>query len=207
MITEYGRSPVQPAYLHESRYESGGTGTQQTWRQQMWEPMTGGGFGHIFGNDTVWQFISGWQTALSSTGIQDLQKWRAFFQDRSWYLLAPDSGNTFLTAGVGSDPTRASAALASDGSWGCIYMPTSRSITIAGSSFSRQFHARWYDPTNGTYQAVAGGPFSNSSSLTISSTPGTNAAGDNDWVLIFEIDFSGGKVARWMPASGSIVRR
>jgi hypothetical protein len=44
---------------------------------------------------------------------------------------------------------------------------------------------RWFDPTNGTYQAISGSPFTNSGSRQFT-TPGTNSGGDQDWVLVLE---------------------
>ena len=45
--------------------------------------------------------------------------------------------------------------------------------------------ARWYDPSNGTFTAIAGSPFANTGSRNF--TPaGNNHAGDGDWVLVLE---------------------
>src|SRR5262249_13796346 len=44
--------------------------------------------------------------------------------------------------------------------------------------------ARWFDPANGTYQAVAGGPFTNAGSRSFT-TPGAHGGGA-DWVLVLE---------------------
>jgi hypothetical protein len=45
--------------------------------------------------------------------------------------------------------------------------------------------ARWYDPTNGTFTAISDAPLANTGSATLA-TPGANAAGDYDWVLVLE---------------------
>jgi hypothetical protein len=45
--------------------------------------------------------------------------------------------------------------------------------------------ARWYDPTNGAYQAVVGSPFDNSGSRQFT-PPGKNSSEDEDWILILE---------------------
>jgi hypothetical protein len=45
--------------------------------------------------------------------------------------------------------------------------------------------ARWYDPTAGTFTNIPGSPFANVGSMQFA-TPGTNAGGDDDWVLVLE---------------------
>jgi hypothetical protein len=45
--------------------------------------------------------------------------------------------------------------------------------------------ARWYDPTKGTYQPIAGSPFPNTGSQAFT-TPGVHADGAGDWVLVLE---------------------
>lgn len=42
--------------------------------------------------------------------------------------------------------------------------------------------ARWFDPTNGTYTAIAGSPFANTGTRAYTPT-GNNSAGEADWVL------------------------
>jgi hypothetical protein len=43
--------------------------------------------------------------------------------------------------------------------------------------------ARWYDPTANTYQAISGSPFPNTGMQNFT-TPGVNAEGDYDWILV-----------------------
>jgi hypothetical protein len=45
--------------------------------------------------------------------------------------------------------------------------------------------AQWYDPSNGKYTAIGGSPFSNSGIQNFT-TPGNNADGDPDWVLVLQ---------------------
>jgi hypothetical protein len=45
--------------------------------------------------------------------------------------------------------------------------------------------ARWYDPSRGSYSAIAGSPFPNSGSQDFT-PPGPNGDGDPDWVLVLE---------------------
>jgi hypothetical protein len=45
--------------------------------------------------------------------------------------------------------------------------------------------ARWFDPTSGTYATIPGSPFANTGTQEFT-PPGSNAAGDPDWVLTLE---------------------
>ena len=58
-------------------------------------------------------------------------------------------------------------------------------ITVDLSTLSGPVTARWYDPTAGTFTSIPGSPFANAGSMQFA-TPGTNAGGDDDWVLVLE---------------------
>ena len=73
----------------------------------------------------------------------------------------------------------------SDGSLAVIYTPVSHTLTVAMGNFAGPVTARWFDPTNATFQTVAGSPFPNSGSHNFT-TPGNNSAGDPDWVLLLQ---------------------
>jgi hypothetical protein len=88
--------------------------------------------------------------------------------------LASVSGNTHVTA-----------ARSSDGSLVVVYLPSTRTVTVDMSKLSGATRARWYDPTSGTYTDVSGSPFANSNMKQFT-PPGTNGAGDGDWVLVLE---------------------
>jgi hypothetical protein len=228
-LTEYQRSPPQPFYLVESCYEREHSATLQTIRQEAWEAVLSGGTGWLFGNNPMWGFMTGpnplssanngteaqkydgtdsWKNHLSDAGIVHATRWAALFMARAWWKLIPDTANRMLTAGQSSDPTRRSASLASDGTWGLVYIPGSAagSVTIDRSVFADRIVASWYDPTNAVLSPVSGSPFTNTGSFTVS-TPGNNAAGDGDWVLLCETDAGSRKISKWMPAQSSSVRR
>jgi Protein of unknown function (DUF4038)/Putative collagen-binding domain of a collagenase len=89
--------------------------------------------------------------------------------------------------GLGSITTNAyaPAARTSDGTLLIVYMPTIRKITVDMSALAGPTTGRWYDPTSGRYTEVAGSAFANSGKR-LFSPPGTNQAGDGDWVLVLE---------------------
>jgi hypothetical protein len=45
--------------------------------------------------------------------------------------------------------------------------------------------ARWYDPSDGTFHAIAGSPFEQGTRRQFL-PPGVNAGGHDDWVLLLE---------------------
>jgi hypothetical protein len=183
--SEYNLATHKPFFLIESFYENEHNTTNKTVRQEAYEPLLGGGMGQIFGNRPIWLFDTGWQDALNSQGSRDMQSLHALFGARRWDLLVPDQTSSFLTAGWSSGTDRASAARASDGSWGLAYLPSSRNITVDLSGFSGAVRASWFDPTSGILSPVPGSPFINTGSRSLNS-PATNGAGDSDWVLVLE---------------------
>jgi hypothetical protein len=112
----------------------------------------------------------------------------ALFRSRAWQTLVPDYQHQVVTAGYGdvNNATYVSAARASDGSMAIAYLPGGGTITVDMSRLSRSATARWYDPVAGTFTPIAGSPFPNTGSRNFT-TPGNNAGGSVDWVLVLEI--------------------
>ena len=63
-----------------------------------------------------------------------------------------------------------------DGRLAVIYLPTQRTISVNPSAMAAGTQAAWVDPTTGGRR-----PVPMSATFT---TPGTNAEGDNDWLLV-----------------------
>jgi len=111
----------------------------------------------------------------------------------AWYGLVPDQAHTLLTAGYGTfgdtghvgNNDCALAARAVNGSLAIIYTPVSHNMTVAMGGFVGLVTARWFDPTNNTFQTIVGSPFPNTGSHNFA-TPGNNSAGDPDWVLLLQ---------------------
>jgi hypothetical protein len=184
--TEYQRSDWEPTFLKESAYEGEHSSTPQFVRSESWQAILGGNFGYFFGNNPIWLFASGWQAALDSRGSLDSAVLNAFIAARRWDLLVPDWSNAFLTNGGDySGANFVSAARASDGSWGAVYVQGEQSLTLDLSGFSHAVNGSWVDPTSGAQTTIAGSPFANTGTVTLM-PPATNATGDADWVLAFE---------------------
>ncbi len=82
-----------------------------------------------------------------------------------------------------NDNDYVTAARTDDGKLVIAYLPTSRTITVNMTKLSGQALARWFDPTSGTYTAAAGSRLPNVGRRQFTS-PGKNADGDDDWVLV-----------------------
>ena len=120
--------------------------------------------------------------------------WHQFFSSLPWQDLDPDQDHTVVTAGLGSYgnlKTRVSqsdycvASRTPDGSVVVAGMPTVRTVTVNMASLKASAEARWFDPTNGTYSTVPGGPFANTGTRQFT-PPGKNHEGEGDWVLLLE---------------------
>ncbi len=200
---------IAPTFLIETEYSipgSNGEGTgiptefntpdAHVLRRQLWSVPLGGGTGWgIIGNYDDWLHDS--RTTLNDPVFRYFAGYcKSFFTARRWDLLVPDYRHAFLTSQMGQpgihDPTYMSAALATDGSWGAVYYPgVPGNVDKLTLNLSKLHHGRgasrayWFDPTSGTTKSIPGSPFRNSGSQTFT-TPGINAAGNKDWVLIAE---------------------
>jgi hypothetical protein len=185
---EYQRPNWKPFFYKEGAFEGEHNSAPSFIRQQAYEGFLSGGFGQMFGNNPIWLFASGWQTALNSRGSRDMQQFNALFSNRQWGKLVPDISNTFVTNGAAySGAQHFAAARASDGSWGVVYVPTGNlnALTVDLSGFSGPVSFYWVDPTSGVKRTSAGSPMQNKGMATVT-PPGPNAAADNDWVLVIE---------------------
>ena len=184
-FTEYARSSM-PFFLSEGRYEGETTGTEVVARAQGYQAVLSGASGHLYGNNPVWLFASGWEAAMDAPGASTLRHLKSLFDSLAWWTLVPDTGGTLVTSGVGSGTSRTGAARANTGAFALVYMPSSRTIAVSmGQLSGPNVRARWYDPTNGTYSTVAGSPFTASGSRSFTPT-GNNSRGFSDWVLVLD---------------------
>jgi hypothetical protein len=194
-LAEYNRTNPMPTFIMESWYEfpttngNFGNATVDEIRRQYWSTLLCGGSGGIVGG--MWQFASGWSGQLnSSPGLNCFLHFTNLLSTRQWWTLVPDQTHAFVTSGYGTLANNrgcdyASAGLNAAGTLGLVYVPSSRSITVAMAKMAGSTTARWYDPSNGSFSAIAGSPFVNSGSKPLS-TPGNTSDGKGDWVLVLE---------------------
>jgi hypothetical protein len=203
VLKDYNRSNFLPTFLVEASYESEQTGgpfgtPQQLRRQEYWSLLSGA-TGQLFGNHYTWQFlcpqrdgsgncIGGWKDQLDTPGQTQFGYVKALFWPRRWSDLVPDQNHSVVTAGLGTYGTNdyVTAASSPDGTLAIAYVPSSRTLTVDLSKFSGSVTARWYDPTTGTFTSASDSPLPNVDSQQFT-TPGANAAGDDDWVLVLEV--------------------
>lgn len=190
-ITQYQQPEAMPYFLIEANYENENGSTPTSLRWQAYDTLLTGGFGHFFGNNPIWNFNAStsspsWKTVLNSNGAQSMTKVWNLFSSVRWDLLVPDIAGTFLTAGKMTGDSKAAVALASDGSFGMIYAPSNRNLTVNLAKLGgTSVRARWYDPAGGTYTTVGGSPLPRTS--TVFTMPSSaNAGGQADWVLLLE---------------------
>jgi hypothetical protein len=198
MLHSYNQRPVMPTYLVEGHYDLEKVGdptdygTPWVLRRQGYWTMLSGGTGQLYGNAYTWPFISGWKFHIDTVGIAQLMIWKEFFFSLPWQDLVPDQDHATVTAGFGTYgnlQTRVSksdfctASRTPDGSLVIAYMPTARTITVNMASLKAPARAKWFDPTNGAYTTIPGGPFANTGTRQFT-PPGDNHDGDPDWVLM-----------------------
>ena len=200
MWHSYNQTPVAPTFLLEAHYDlmdfgkPWDYGTPPVLRRQEYWTMLSGGKGQLYGNGYTCYFMSGWKSHIDTVGVTQFMIWRKFFSSLPWQDLVPDQDHTVATAGLGTPgefQTRVSksdfctASRTPDGSLVIAYMPTARTITVNMASLKAPANAKWFDPANGAYTEVPGGPFANSGARQFA-PPGRNHDGDSDWVLLLD---------------------
>src|SRR5262249_45984832 len=120
------------------------------------------------------------------------------FLARAWHQLAPDQKHKVVIAGYDTFDANTTpgnlhvmtsdyvtAARTPDGNLVMAYLPSRRTVKVDMTQLSGPAHARWYDPSRGTFTAIAGSPLKNAGEHTFL-PPGNNGDGDGDWVLVLE---------------------
>lgn len=182
----YQHVPVMPFFYAEGRYENEGADARCLRSQAYWSVL-GGSIGHFFGNNPIWLFDPGWQSALDSPGSRSMTHFGDLFASRPWARLVPDYAETVVRGrGLINNKDYVMAARANDGSFIMAYLPTGRTITVDMSRVAgSKADAWWYDPENGNSQHLGEFPTSGFKKF---SSPDTN-----DWVLIVDdanLDYS-----------------
>jgi hypothetical protein len=189
-LSQYDRADFGPVFNIESGYENNtaiGVSDADV-REEHYCFLSSGATGDTYGNEYVWPFASSWQdwqAALTSTGAHEVTYFAELVGSIAWSDLVPDENGTVFQ-GVGS-PEDYCGAYSAGGTLALAYRPAtgtaSQSFVVDMSQLAGQVTARWYDPTAGTYAAI--GSFPNSGTHTFDS-PSTNAAGQNDFVLVLQ---------------------
>ena len=185
ILKDYNRGDGLPVFLVESGYEFE-IGDSRAMRAQAYWAVLSGATGQLYGNHYTWQFLEGWQGTLNSPGAVQMANFTALFQSRPWHDLVPDQDHSVVTSGLGDfgSSDYVTAARTPDGRLVMAYVPTARTVTVDMGRLSGPTTARWYDPASGT-SVIISDSLSNSG-LVPFTTPGGNADGYEDWVLVLE---------------------
>lgn len=195
---DWARTPVRPFILVESAYENERNSKPQWIRRQAYWSLLSGAAGFAYGEGSTYFFQAGWQQALNAPGVIQMSKLKALFSGIAWQTLAPDRRHRWVIAGygtffdvadkqenhiLGSEYVTTSAA--PDGSLMVSYLPAGGTLTVQLNQFTRTIKARWFDPVSGNFRPAANRDLLNAGTRDFES-PGKNAGGDNDWVLLLE---------------------
>jgi Protein of unknown function (DUF4038)/Putative collagen-binding domain of a collagenase len=201
MWHSYNQTPTAPTLLLEAEYDLVDNGkpwdygTPSLLRRQEYWTMLSGGKGQLYGNGYTDIFMSGWRYYVDTVGVTQLMLWHGFFSSLPWQGLVPDQDHTVVTAGFGTPgdlqtrPSKSDFCTASkmpDGSFVVAYVPTAREITVNMASLKAPANAKWFDPTNGAYTTVPGGPFANAGTRQFTPPGNSHDDGASDWVLLLD---------------------
>jgi Protein of unknown function (DUF4038)/Putative collagen-binding domain of a collagenase len=191
VLEAYQHPSRMPAVLGEANYEGENNQTDTppttdaTLRRQVLWALTSGAAGEFMGSDD-WEFHDGWQERLSTPAVTQIRRLRTLFSEMPWWQLVPDPDGNLVTGGRGVqivddrpmdvlENDYVTAAATPDGRLAVIYLPTRHTISLNRSVMGRG-RAEWVDPATGATMVV---PMA--STFT---SPGTNGAGDSDWLLV-----------------------
>jgi hypothetical protein len=197
VLKEYNRKNFLPVFMVEAGYEfeqnnsNISSGVPYVLRRQAYWSVLAGATGQFYGNHYTWQFADGWKEHLDTPGSAQMGYLAKLFASRPWFRLVPDQSHKVVTAGYGTFASSGNVessdyvttAATPDGTLAVSYLPAGGTVTVDMSRFAGPVQAQWYDPASGAYSAVAGSPFPNSKRVALAS-PGKNADGDPDWVLV-----------------------
>jgi hypothetical protein len=184
-----------PYFLIESAYENEHGATGQRLRMQAYQALLFGAAGQVFGNNPIWHFDGpglysapvSWVEGLDSEGARSMTRLGSLMGAFAWWKMLPDLDGSLLGEGLGPRQQRAVAALAEDGSFALVYLPSRRDVAIDfGRLTGPRVAARWYDPADGRFAAAIGSPLIASGRHRFGSQLESNSAGEDDWVLVLE---------------------
>ena len=180
--SNYSRSGALPLFAIEDYYENENSMTALDLRNEAyWAVLNGCTLGRVFGNNPIWDFSTGWQNSLGSTGSVQAALLGKLMLSREFWLMAPDLDHTVMTAGYGSAITLAVTSRSIDGQTIVSYIPTQRQVTVNMSKITdsgNQARSWWFNPRNGSATLI--GTYANSGSRNFT-PPDTN-----DWVLVID---------------------
>jgi len=164
---------------------------------EWWAVLGGGTAGQVYGRVGVYNVAPSagpwsphWRAALDSPGARHMSHQFALWNSMPWWRLRPagagpdELGVDLVAEGQGDGLRHIAAAGTPDGAWTVAYVPNrdaAREFAVDGALLRTDADAAWFDPTCGR-ERPAGRVAAGAVARFV--TPGRNAAGDLDWVLV-----------------------
>jgi Protein of unknown function (DUF4038)/Putative collagen-binding domain of a collagenase len=194
LLRDYLRTPVRPNIMIESTYEFDHNASDLQIRRQAYWPLLCGATGQFMGALGLFDFASGWEQLLESSGRKAQAHLGSLIRGRRWWELVPDlsrakdyaswhddSLRPLISSGVGElrGLDFASAARTPDGLFAMAYLPTPRQITFDLTQMSGPLiEATWFDPITGAVRPAGLWGVDRQAPFTSPTA--------QDWVLILE---------------------
>jgi hypothetical protein len=179
-LNNYQKIPAMPAFLFETAYEGEHNYTSAQIRAEMYWGWLCSIGGQQMGNNPIWKFAKGWQSAMDGQGSMDAERLKRLVDSRKWFNLIPDYDHEVVTTGYGSGETYISAARTMDGETVIIYIPqdgTSIDVNLTKIS-GKKAKAWWFNPRNGEVSLIGKFPARDSEVI--------QAPDTQDWVLVID---------------------
>jgi hypothetical protein len=170
----YANTGSKPWVNLYSTYEGGSRSALDARMDAYWSAL-GGAAGHTYGHDTIWQFATGWQTALTAEAGSDMVWLKNLLLSRpraepaTGIVTVQGSGATYTPTAKDSGPTTSLIIYIPDG--------TARTVNM-GVIPGTTANPYWFSPKTGVVTVLTPG----SASGTRTFTPPDS----NDWVLVID---------------------
>jgi hypothetical protein len=205
VYASYNATPEQPSMWIEGGWEysdtSGMAYSEKNIRQEEWYNFLAGGLGgFMWANDklTSGKCCTNYVAELKTIGASQFGVVKRVLTGIPWYELVPDQSHSLMTAGYGKQNTIDSGldisclnstnyvttALTADHKYSVSYAPVPTTLSLNMAEYATMVTLHWVDPTNGAIKELNGGAeYANAGTQTFT-TPGENAEGATDWVLV-----------------------
>ena len=166
----FERAEAKPFTYLEGYYENGSGVTQSVLQSQAMQAYLGGALvGHVFGNQPVWYFGSGWSgsAGIDSSGSATMGNIGMLMRSRSWWTMVPDYSNVVVTSSKGRGYSYMATARASAGDTVMVWFPRVAAATVDMTKVSgTQVKAWWYIPASGAATLIGTYPNTGTRSFT-----------------------------------------
>lgn len=211
---DYQLNPVKPTWLFEGRYEHY-TYAYKAWhvRFQAYLSVFAGGFGHVYGNEAIWDFDPSWKTDIYWDGGLHMKYLNYILTeglDRSSFgdlrpdtliLANRDKGSTsehcwnFRTSEAPYS-NKITSLVSDNYSSVLVYSADGSTVELRNELLPATYSAYWFDPRRGRFsekkeinhkQPLGEEQITIRGNVLVVDFPGEPGF-DNDWILLIEED-------------------